>query len=71
MFEMPHVAKNNREEGRTGRDWSQATQTWGSKHFGLDLKSNENLLKEFKKRDRTSLVVQWLRPHLQMQGMWV
>lgn len=65
MFEMPH-GKNNREEGRTGRDWSQTTPGPGEISTGLDPKSSENLLKEFKKRNRTSLVVQWF-----MQGMWV
>ena len=68
---MPHGVKiigKREEQEETG---ARPLGTWGDKHFGLDAKSSEKLLKEFKKRNKTSLVVQWLRPHLPMQGVWV
>ena len=68
---MPHGVKiigKREEQEETG---ARPLGTWGDKHFGLDAKSSGKLLKEFKKRNKTSLVVQWLRPHLPMQGVWV
>ena len=66
MFEMPHIAKTIGKKEEQEETGARPLRTWGDKHFSLDPKSSENLRKDCKKRNRTSLVVQWF-----MQGMWV